>query len=845
MQKELHMIYANQNDETLVSVSLTGNENAYEALVIRYQKAVIGAAYAVTRNHYTAEDAAQDAFVSAWIKLDCLREPSKYGAWVCNIARNCAKNLAARYRDYIDFDLVANSESESNEFFGEYVFASDDNDTLRDSINSLSDKVKKVVILHYFEGLSIAEIADKLRVPIGTVKWRLHEGREKIRKEYGVMNENDELTLVEKVMKKIAQLKNWRLYNKKDGFEAEYNDVMNDIDSMPESEQKNYALSEVLMLGYWFLPGEKNDALIAQLYETAVKGNNQKVIESLVLMEDDKVPDSEKIEFIRDKQIPRLEEAGYTKVVGREWFWLGYEYIRQGDFDAGIAAYNKVPEVLTPSDIYYVTAIGALRMEQAVKDRDHGMYKAIATGEQYRIIDGKLRFWSQPGYSKGNLPTIKASPSSYYYAAFCDSLFYDPDMNVGDVYKAHDGIGTLTFADNNVSVDKFDGCELWIHSRYDYNVKTYYKRSIGIVRSEITIDDKPYIFTLKSYNISGGEGLMPFAVGNRWEYTLDGISPEIYNEENIYEVTSFDGTDAFLWHSAHICRTRWDENVWEDMIMNIRTGYWKYRDGTEPSQTLCDVSFPMARAEVLAVTPIQKVHTRMANSVAARIMATDPEFSPDCTATGHWNFFGYNEVIKYDGGMSLCYDFTNTFEWKDMDGIEVKHDGYPMLFNDIYSILNDAARGFWHDEWTVGSSHTYNIDYYGGKVTTDLKVTAADSITTASGTFDDCILVSLDINNESAPGWTHRTYRQDYYFARGIGIVRAVTYHSETNPAVYDLTAYSGIGDGYMPVENGMTRRYDAIGLKGGYVGSVEYAFCNDDNGKLILLADKTGIKVL
>lgn len=82
------MIYSEQSDDILVGLTLVGDDGAYEALVLRYQKAVLASAYSVIQNSYMAEDAAQDAFVSAWMKLSALREPAKYGAWVCRIARN-------------------------------------------------------------------------------------------------------------------------------------------------------------------------------------------------------------------------------------------------------------------------------------------------------------------------------------------------------------------------------------------------------------------------------------------------------------------------------------------------------------------------------------------------------------------------------------------------------------------------------------------------------------------------------------------------------------------------------------------------------------------------------------
>ena len=95
------MYYKNETDETLVMLTLAGEQKAYEVLVTRYQKAVIASAMVVTKNYYLAEDAAQDAFVTAWMKLNTLQEQKKYASWVCRIAKNCALNMIIRYRSFL------------------------------------------------------------------------------------------------------------------------------------------------------------------------------------------------------------------------------------------------------------------------------------------------------------------------------------------------------------------------------------------------------------------------------------------------------------------------------------------------------------------------------------------------------------------------------------------------------------------------------------------------------------------------------------------------------------------------------------------------------------------------
>ena len=102
------MYYQTEPDETLVMLTLAGEQTAYEILVTRYQRAVIASAASVTKNHFMAEDAAQDAFVTAWMKLNTLQEPKKYASWVCRIAKNCALNMIGRYRSFLPFDVVEN-----------------------------------------------------------------------------------------------------------------------------------------------------------------------------------------------------------------------------------------------------------------------------------------------------------------------------------------------------------------------------------------------------------------------------------------------------------------------------------------------------------------------------------------------------------------------------------------------------------------------------------------------------------------------------------------------------------------------------------------------------------------
>ncbi|MBQ4120759.1 MAG: RNA polymerase sigma factor, partial [Clostridia bacterium] len=285
------MYNRNESDETLVMLTLAGEQTAYEALVTRYQKAVVASAASVTKNHFMAEDAAQDAFVTAWMKLNTLQEPKKYASWVCRIAKNCARNMISRYRSFLPLDVVDNLNitDDGAENPAELYVLSEERNEVNKSVEMLPDKVKQIIQLHYFEGLSIVEIADRMRISEGTVKWQLHDGRKRIRKELCAMNEKYSDTLVQRVMKKVEELKLWQVKNNKSGFEKVYKEVLREVEELPECREKQHALADVLMRGWWWLPGKKNDALFARIADAAMEGKNEEVMTFILAREDSKV----------------------------------------------------------------------------------------------------------------------------------------------------------------------------------------------------------------------------------------------------------------------------------------------------------------------------------------------------------------------------------------------------------------------------------------------------------------------------------------------------------------------------------------------------------------------------
>lgn len=823
-----------KTDEALVELTLLGDGTAYEELVTRHQRAVMGTAYKVTKNRFSAEDASQDAFVSAWMNLCELRDASKFGAWVCSFAKNCARTLERHYRAAIpdiSLDTLEGFEiAEEDE-----PFAEDDLENVRRSVDLLSEKIRETVRLHYFEGKSVAEIAKILSVPVGTVKWRLSEGRKQLRKGYGIMEKtyDENESLVARVMRQVEALKLWQLKNDKTGFEEEYRAVLANVEALEDSKEKSSMLADTLLRGYWWLPGEKNKEVFERIKKSAEDGHNDDVMTTVAYMEHEKYSGEERIRFMRETQIPYYREGGYPKTLAYIWFWLGYEYRKKGEYEEAIRCYEQVMNILTPSDVYYANAKSAIEGEKrsiaAEKNPEVIRYNPDVSGEVYKKIDGKLYFWQQPGYG---YCADSAERALFWNMSLCDGLMLDESMKTGDTVTSSDEKITLTYLKNDGVCDTpaghFENCSVYIIDGERYGLthcETWLCDGIGIVRQIVTRHDDSYEWVLSSYKTSGKGGLLPFEAGNRWEYALaEREATGITERENIFEVTACDAGSVTLSNMNFMAVTGYYD-TWEGKTAEARYCYCK--NITSDDEILCDVSGAMKRAEELAVTKRQKLHTAIANKVMRRIFETDPAENPNYTEKGRWNFFEYDAIKKSDGKIS-CDDLRKySFEWKDMSDCGRKCVGYKVLYSFFFSILQDAAGCLWSDKWQDG----YHFDERksGKYVTKNFNVKGGETVITPAGTFENCLRVSFDFQ-----AWGYFSGRSEYLFADGVGIVRFEHPYGEDKCAVWELTEYKGTGKGFFPTDDGLFRRYEADALSDGWHGSVEYTFDEDETGTVM-----------
>jgi RNA polymerase sigma-70 factor (ECF subfamily) len=171
-----------RDDEDLVRRLEQGDESAFEALVARHGDAV----YRFARWHLAeargeAEDVAQDVFVEVFRSLGRFEGRSRLRTWILGVAMNVcrarrrAAALAARHGASDDETLRRLPDTGVD--LERALEAEDLRERVRSAIDGLGTEHRTVVLLRDIEGLSYAEIAALLHVPLGTVRSRLHNAR--------------------------------------------------------------------------------------------------------------------------------------------------------------------------------------------------------------------------------------------------------------------------------------------------------------------------------------------------------------------------------------------------------------------------------------------------------------------------------------------------------------------------------------------------------------------------------------------------------------------------------------------------------------------------------------------
>jgi len=178
-------------DAELVKRVKSGDSEAFNLLVLKYQNKIIHLVSRYVKDTHAAQDVAQEAFIKAYRGLARFRGESAFYTWLYRIAINTAKNyIVSEKRRVPEFEVDAYEAEQFGENQALKEIASPESVLLSEeikqqivvTIRGLPDDLREAIILREVEGLSYEDIAESMSCPIGTVRSRIFRAREAIGK---------------------------------------------------------------------------------------------------------------------------------------------------------------------------------------------------------------------------------------------------------------------------------------------------------------------------------------------------------------------------------------------------------------------------------------------------------------------------------------------------------------------------------------------------------------------------------------------------------------------------------------------------------------------------------------
>ncbi|MBO4354569.1 MAG: sigma-70 family RNA polymerase sigma factor, partial [Clostridia bacterium] len=533
------------DDREIIKNVLEGKKDDFALLVKKYFDGVRRVCLSLCGNGFDADDATQEAFLDAFLYLPSLSDHGKFAPWLYKIARRKSyKRLSSKRQDE-DIDELAEIIPSGEGTPLDDVEKKEQFSRVRAALGKLSEKRRAVAEMFYFDGRKVSEISAMLALSENTVKSRLYDAREQLRKELYDMNEyKDNITILkEKIEKRIKALSRYRTVHGRldDKFYADVSETITLINTIEDEKTKQNYLSQTMYMPHWG-KGEDHPELKEKQLQSAEAGGNAKAFSQYYFDKMEALRNEEqRLAVLDGEALPKIEkfkgEPSYKKAKGEIMLWRGATLLRLDRVDEAEKAFAESIELLGKEDAYHANAVAALREIAEMKENAYagGTKYGFDASAEGLLFDGtRLLFHNQPGFSNASFMGMSNKFSSFiFFASTASDVLFDTSMKPGDkitgnnkyrIQKKESTLECIGYDETaETSIGSFSGC---MHFRTsgelsyegEFTLDMFYAENVGLVKAVAKCGEKVETYELTEYSIVGGDGYFPCAVGNRWVY---------------------------------------------------------------------------------------------------------------------------------------------------------------------------------------------------------------------------------------------------------------------------------------------------------------------------------------
>ena len=173
---------AHLTDEALLSLVASSDDQALAELYDRFGRVAYGLALRILRDEALAQDAVQEAFLAVWRSADrFLAERAKASTWILTLVHRRSVDLVRREDRRRGEPLESAGEPEAPETVEEEATLGFERRVVQEALARLRPEQREALELGYYGGLTQSELADRLGLPLGTIKSRMFTGLSRLR----------------------------------------------------------------------------------------------------------------------------------------------------------------------------------------------------------------------------------------------------------------------------------------------------------------------------------------------------------------------------------------------------------------------------------------------------------------------------------------------------------------------------------------------------------------------------------------------------------------------------------------------------------------------------------------